>query len=154
MSDKDSKVDKIEGIKGIMGSMLTLQRSLKYLVPEYNWTGNPLGDFGEFVAIEHYSLKKWPTGNKSFDAKTADGKTVSIKANHKAKQIGIRGKADLLLVIHVAHDGNWEEVYYGDHKEVIEKCNWSSRDSKHVIGITKLKKMQEAKKKQQEIEDE
>ena len=150
MSDKDSKVNKIEGIKGIMSSMLTLQRSLKNLVPEYNWAGNPLGDFGEFVAIEHYSLQKAEVGSSGFDAVTLEGKTVQIKANHKAKQIGIRGKADLLLVIHVDYDGNWEEVYYGDHKEVIKACTWSDRDSKHMIGITKLKKMQEAKKKMAE----
>jgi len=140
-----SNENKIEGIKGIMASMLTLQRSLKALVPEYSWAGNPLGDFGEFVAIEHYSLEKAPTGSSGFDAITSEGKTVQIKANHKAKQIGIRGKADLLLVIHVTHNGDWEEVYYGDHEEVIKKCHWSERDNKNMIGITKLKKMQKDK---------
>ena len=141
--------NKIEAVKGIMSSLFASQRSLKALAPEYKWTGmgNLLGDFGEFIAIEHYSLKKAPSGSDGFDAITSEGKTVQIKANHSSGTIGIRGEADLLLVIHVTHNGDWEEMYFGDHKEVIDKCSFSKRDNKHVIGITKLKKMQEDKKK-------
>jgi len=159
MIDLDSREDRIEGVKGIMAKMMEQTKTLQELVPEYNWTGNPLGDFGELLAIEHYSLKKAPIGTTAFDATTSDGKTVSIKANHHSKQIGIRKyankpKADLLLVIHVNQDVTWDEVYHGDLDTVIPKCNWSGADTKWTIGITKLKKIQEAKKKQEKIEDE
>ena len=159
MIDLDSREDRIEGVKGIMARMMEQTKTLQALVPEYNWTGNPLGDFGELLAIEHYSLKKAPIGTTAFDATTSDGKTVSIKANQHSKQIGIRKyankpKADLLLVIHVNQDVTWDEVYHGDLDTVIPECNWSGADTKWTIGITKLKKIQEAKKKQEEIEDE
>ena len=134
---------KIEAVKGIMESLFASQRSLRALAPEYNWSGmgNLLGDFGEFIAIEHYSLKKAPAGSDGFDAITSDDKTVQIKTNHAAKQIGIRGKADLLLVIHVTTNGDWKEVYFGDHQKVIDKSTFSKRDNKNMIGITKLEKM-------------
>jgi len=57
-------------------------------------------------------LTKAPPGSDGFDATTADGQTVQIKANHAASTIGFRGEADLLLVLKVEADGGWEEVYF------------------------------------------
>ena len=57
-----------------------------------------------------------------------------------SKTFGIRGEADLLLVIKVKVDGTWEELYYGDFKKVLSIANYSARDNKHSISITALKK--------------
>lgn len=100
-----------------------------------------MGDFGEFIAIEYYGLKKAPSGSKGFDALTSDGKTVQIKANHAAKQIGFRGNADFLLVIHVENDGEWSEVYFGSFEKVSQLSTYSARDNKRMISITKLAKI-------------
>jgi hypothetical protein len=70
------------------------------------------------VAIDHYGLKKAPPGSSGFDAVTQKSKTVQIKANYAAYQIGYRGKADLLLVIGISEDGSWEEIYYGDFNKL------------------------------------
>src|SRR5580765_1093508 len=97
--DKDSKV---EAIKGIIASLFSSQRALRALAPEYKWTGlgNLLGDFGEFVAVKHYGLEKASAGSDGFDAKNKLGQTVQVKTNHAASQIGFRGQADLMLVLH------------------------------------------------------
>jgi len=138
----------VEAVKGIIASLYASQKSLQALAPEFKWAGlgNLLGDFGEFVAIEHYGLKKAPPGSNGFDALTSDGKTVQIKANHAAKQIGFRGDADLLLVIHVESNGEWNEVYYGSFEKVSQLSTYSERDNKRMIGITKLAKISTTEK--------
>ena len=102
--------DKIEAIKGVLASLFASQRALKALAPEYKWAGlgNLLGDFGEFIAGAQYGLTKAPAGSSGFDAVTSDGKSVQVKTNHAANQIGFRGDADLMLVIHVHKDGECE----------------------------------------------
>tara|TARA_Y100000588_G_scaffold361519_1_gene422401 strand:- start:3 stop:428 length:426 start_codon:yes stop_codon:yes gene_type:complete len=132
---------KTDAAKGIIASIYASQRALKALAPEYKWAGlgNLLGDFGEFIAINHYGLDKAPASSEGYDAITKDGKTVQIKTNHAAQQIGFRGKADLILVIHVEEDGSWDEIYFGDHELVEKNSTFSARDNKRMISITKLK---------------
>ena len=117
----------------------------------YSWTGlgNLLGDYGEFLAIDHYVLTKAGAGSSGYDAITPDGKTVSIKTNHASKTIGIRGEADLLLVLKVQADGTWEELYYGDFQTVIDIANWSKRDSKHSIPVRALQRLTESSSPEQ-----
>lgn len=134
---------KVEAIKGIISSLFASQRALRALAPQYKWTGlgNLLGDFGEFIAIEKYGLTKATSGSDGYDAKTQDGKSVQVKTNHAASQIGFRGKADLMLVLHVEADGEWEEVYFGPFAPVKAGSRHSARDNKEMIAITKLKAM-------------
>ncbi len=90
--------NEVEAIKGIVASLYAAQRALRALAPEYRWAGmgNLLGDFGEFIAIDHYGLTRAPAGSQGFDAFTPDGRSVQIKANHASSSIGFRGEADLL----------------------------------------------------------
>ena len=139
--------DKIEAIKGVIASIYASQRALRAIAPDYKWAGlgNLLGDFGEFIAINHYGLKKAQAGSERYDALTSDGKTVQIKTNHAAQQIGYRGKADLMLVIHVEEDGSWNEIYFGNYDLVEKNSTFSARDNKRMISILKLKRLQEEK---------
>lgn len=134
---------KIQAIKHVISTIYNSQKVLQTLAPEYKWTGmgNLLGDYGEFLAIEHYDLIQAPVGSEGFDALTKDKKKVQVKANHSAKQIGIRGKADLLLVLGIKEDGEYEEIYYGDFEVVLSFANYSSRDNKHMVSISKLKQL-------------
>ena len=139
-----SNDERIEAVKGVLASIFASQRTLRALAPEYKWAGlgNLLGDFGEFVATNHYQLEKAPAGSSGFDARTKEGKTVQIKTNYAAPMIGYRGEADLMLVIHVEENGSWNEVYFGDQGIVKDNSNYSKRDNKHVITFTKLKSLQ------------
>lgn len=124
-----------------MASVFASQRTLKALAPEFKWSGlgNLLGDYGEFIAITVYEFKKAPSGSDGFDALTADGKTVQVKTNYAANQIGFRGKADLLLCLKIVDNGNWEELYFGPFAAVREKARFSARDNKHMVPISLLK---------------
>jgi hypothetical protein len=134
----------------IFRTFFEAQQKLKLLAPEYRWTGmgNLLGDFGEFLAIEHYGLIKSRGGSDSYDATTKSGETVQIKANFSAKQVGIRGKADLLLVLSISNDASFEEVYFGSFDLAREHANYSSRDNKWMLGIQKLRRLNLEKKNQ------
>ena len=134
---------KVEAVQHIMATLFSAQNALRSLAPDFKWAGlgNLLGDYGEFVAIEHYGLMKAPPGSDGFDATTSDGKTVQIKANHAASQIGYRGEADLMLVVKVATDGGWEEVYYGPFQAIKGASRYSARDNKHMIAISKIRKL-------------
>ena len=135
--------DRTEAVRHILATVFAAQNALRALAPEYRWTGlgNLLGDYGEFLAIDHYGLTKAGAGSSGYDAITPEGKTVQIKTNHTSQTIGIRGEADLLLVLKVQTDGTWEEMYYGDFQSVIAIANWSKRDSKHSIPVRALQRM-------------
>jgi hypothetical protein len=135
--------ERIQSIQHILASIFASQKALKALAPEFNWAGlgNLLGDFGELVAIDHYGFEKAPAGSDGYDAIAPDGRTIQIKTNYAAKQIGFRGVADMLLVIGVSDDGTWEEVFYGPFAPVKDAARFSARDNKHMIALTKLKQL-------------
>ena len=136
-----------DAVKHIVATIFSAQNALKDLAPDYKWAGlgNLLGDYGEFICINHYNLEKAPSGSGGYDALTRDGRTVEIKTNRSSGQIGFRGEADLMLVVSVADDGEFEEIYYGDFKLVKENSRYSARDNKNTITISKLKKLKISK---------
>ena len=133
----------IEAIKHIMATVLSAQNALRSLAPEYKWAGmgNLLGDYGEFICVEAYGLTKAPPGSNGYDALTPDGRKVQIKTNHASGTIGFRGQADLMLVIYVGNDGEFSEIYYGDFAVVQANANYSKRDNKSVITVSKLRQL-------------
>ena len=133
----------IEAIKHIMATVFSAQNALRSLAPDYKWAGmgNLLGDYGEFICVEAYGLTKAPPGSNGYDALTPDGRKVQIKTNHASGTIGFRGQADLMLVIYVGNDGEFSEIYYGDFAVVQANANYSKRDNKSVITVSKLKQL-------------
>ena len=131
---------KLQAVQHIMATLFSAQNALRALAPEFRWAGlgNLLGDYGEYVAIQHYGLIKAPAGANGYDATTPDGYKVQIKANHSASTIGFRGEADLLLVIKVEPDGRWIETYYGPFAAVKALARYSARDNKHMVAVKHL----------------
>lgn len=132
-----------EAIRHVMATIFAAQNALRELAPEFRWAGmgNLLGDYGELVAVREHGLNLAPAGSTGFDAFRVDGKTVQIKANHASNTIGFRGEADYLLVVHVDAAANVETIYYGPFSLVADSSNYSKRDNKRSITISKLKKL-------------
>ncbi|KRA82543.1 DUF6998 domain-containing protein [Altererythrobacter sp. Root672] len=145
---------KVEAVQHIMATLFSAQNALRALAPEFRWAGmgNLLGDYGEFVAIERYGLIKAPAGASSYDAVTAEGLTVQIKANRAAGQIGFRGEADLLLVLGVSHDGQCTEIYFGPFAKAKELARYSGRDNKHMVPVRQLLALSLAQQVQVDVE--
>lgn len=133
-------ISKVRAVQHIMATLFSAQNALRELAPEFRWAGlgNLLGDYGEYVAIQHYGLTKAPAGANGYDAIDANGQKVQIKANHSASTIGFRGEADLLLVIKVEPDGAWTEIYYGPFAAVKALARYSARDNKHMVAVRHL----------------
>jgi hypothetical protein len=150
-----SPPNRIQTIQHVLASIFASQRALKILAPEFNWSGlgNLLGDFGELVAIDAYSLTKSASGASGYDALTSDGKTVQIKTNFAASQVGFRGTADLMLVISVTDDGNWTEMYFGPFQPVLDASRRSERDNKNMITLKKLRDLQKHSASQAQLLD-
>ena len=134
-----------EAVRHIMATMFAAQNALRELAPEYKWAGmgNLLGDYGEYMCVGLYNLTKAPAGANGYDAITADGSTVQIKANHASSTIGFRGEADLLLVVKVSEKGEISELYYGPFSVVQQSASRSERDNKWTITVSKLRKLAE-----------
>lgn len=128
-------------VREIIKEIFELQKELRDIAPRFRWRGlgNLLGDYGEFIGLELYDLDPTPSGTKDHDALTKDGKSVQIKTNRWASQIGFRGISDFLLVLHVHDNAEVEEVYYGLAEPVLKASRYSERDNKHMIAISKLK---------------
>jgi len=135
-----SDFSKVRAVQHIMATLFSAQNALRELAPDFRWAGlgNLLGDYGEYVAIEAYGLKKAPAGANGYDATTPEGLTVQIKANHAASQIGFRGEADLLLVLKVDASGAWEKLYYGPFEAAKRLARYSARDNKHMVAVRQL----------------
>jgi hypothetical protein len=138
--------EKIDAVRHIMATLYSAQNALRSLAPEYKWAGlgNLLGDYGEFLSVEYFGLQKAPAGSDGFDAILPDGRTVQVKTNHAARQIGFRGKADVMLVIHVTGSGEFEVIYYGPFQPVLDNSRRSERENKNMISLSKLRQLQEA----------
>lgn len=139
-SEQVSEPSAVRAVQHIMATLFSAQNALRELAPDFRWAGlgNLLGDYGEFVAIEAYGLQKAAAGSGGYDAIASDGKTVQIKANHAASQIGFRGEADLLLVLKVEANGQWNEVYYGSFARAKALARYSARDNKHMVAVRQL----------------
>jgi hypothetical protein len=132
-----------KAVKHIIATIFSAQDALRDLAPDQRWAGmgNLLGDYGEYIARSHYNLTKAPRGADGYDAVTADGLKVQIKANHSSSTIGFRGEADLLLVLKVESNAEWRELYYGPFKPVKEKATYSKRDNKYMIPVARLQNL-------------
>jgi hypothetical protein len=132
-----------DAVRRVIATIFSAQKTLRELAPEFNWAGmgNLLGDYGEYLALNFYSLVKAPAGSNGFDAYDSKGRKVQIKANHASSTVGFRGHADLLLVLHIRESGEFEEVFFGDFEQVKRLSSYSQRDNKHTITISKLKQL-------------
>ncbi len=141
-----TKEQRIEAMKGVLASLFASQRTLKSLAPQFKWAGlgNLLGDYGEFIATEVYGLQQAPRGANGYDAISVEGKTVQVKANYAASQIGFRGEADMLLCLKIDLTGDWTEIYYGDFGLVKKAARYSARDNKHMVPLAALLRIAKA----------
>lgn len=135
-------------MRHLLATIFSAQDALRDLAPLQKWRGmgNLLGDYGEYIALANYALTKAPGGAAGYDALTADGRKVQIKANYASSTIGFRGEADLLLVLKVESTGAWTELYYGSFQPVKEMANYSQRDNKYMIPVAKLQELRKNKR--------
>jgi hypothetical protein len=78
--------------------------------------GHMVGSIGEALAAHHYGLKLTPPSTPGCDAHLGN-KRIEIKAT-QGSRVAFRCKPDHLLVLKIAKDGSFEEIYNGDGSRV------------------------------------
>jgi len=131
----------VEKVKELLKSYLETKNKLKELEPNFNWS-NLIGDYGEYVAINHYNLKQVETGTAGFDAINGRGKTVQIKTiRNTTTSIKFSKGADYLLVISLENNADWKELYYGPMEKVKKFISYPNKKGEFTVNISKLKKI-------------
>jgi hypothetical protein len=116
-----------------------IQERLQEEAKDFSWKGlgNLLGDYGEYLAARDFDIKLAPKGTKDYDATDAHGRTVQIKACLHSKQVSFRGKAQMLLVLGIRRNGDYDQIYTGPF-EALPDGSWSGTDTKHVVQRAQL----------------
>ena len=127
-------------IKEILASYLSAKEELGKIAPNFNWS-NLLGDYGEYIAINEFELNQAEISTKGYDAVNKKGQTVQIKTiRDTTRSIKFKKGADHLLVIQIKNNGDFEKIYYGNFKKIIN-VSIPTKFGEYTVGIPKLKKI-------------
>lgn len=77
--------------------------------------GHTLGSIGEVYAAIFYGVELYRPGHRIHDGKW-NGKNVQIKATQRNNTTYVKGETELLLVLQIMENGDFEEIYNGDGK--------------------------------------
>lgn len=119
---------------------------LEIMFPGRHFTpdGHMVGSIGECLVADAYGLELMTASNKGFDAISADGKQIEIKAT-QAKSASFRSEPEYAIVIKILPDGSFDEIYNGPGSLI-----WGQFASKplptngqYQISLNKLKVLSE-----------
>lgn len=129
-------------VKEILASYLSAKEELGKIAPTFNWS-NLLGDYGEYIAINEFELSQAEISTKGYDAINKKGQTVQIKTiRDTTRSIKFKKGADHLLVIQIKNNGDFQKIYYGNFKKIID-VSVPTKFGEHTVGTSKLKKIAE-----------
>ena len=125
----------------IVRDLYTLVGRLEDLYPGRHFTldGHLVGSLGEVYAAERYGLKLLEASSPVHDAKTSSGRRlVQIKTTQRDK-VGISERPDYLIVLRLAEDGSFEEVYNGPGQPAWDAAGKRAKNGQRFISLAKLR---------------
>ncbi|WP_282111249.1 DUF6998 domain-containing protein [Shewanella algicola] len=118
---------------------------LESMFPGRHFTpdGHMVGSIGECLVADAYGLTLVNASNKGFDAVSASGIRVEIKAT-QSKSVAFRSCPDHAIVIKINPDGSFEEIYNGSGDRVYNQFHGKKLPSngQYQISISKLRQLQ------------
>lgn len=106
-------------LQPILRRLYEARNELRVLYPDFKFTldGNLIGDIGEAIALQDFSLEKLPPGTPGHDFRTKRGKLVQVKATQARKggiHLGTKMTSfEHLIVIQLSEAGNYDILYDG-----------------------------------------
>lgn len=119
---------------------ITNELESSYPGRKFTIDGHLVGSIGEVIVAEHYGLELLRNSTETYDAVSADGKHVQIKAT-QINRIAISSEPDYLIVIKLFSDGSWEEVYNGPGKPVWDNAGKMQKNGQRPISLSKLRSL-------------
>ena len=97
----------------LLGNVYAAVDELERMFPGRHFTpdGHMVGSIGEAMAAYYYGITLFTASAKGHDGKV-DGRLVQVKAT-QAKMISISSEPEFLLVLKIARDGSFKEIYNG-----------------------------------------
>ncbi len=104
--------------------------------------GHMVGSLGECLVADAYGLELMPPSNTGFDARTASGRQVEIKAT-QAKSVAFRSCPQHTIVIKILPDGSFEEHYNGPGALVWRQFDGKPKPSngQYSVSLSRLAKL-------------
>lgn len=132
-----------DAVKQLLGIVQRLHKAFPHKA--FTLDGRLVGDLGEVLVEQAYELTLLEGLQKHYDAKTADGKHVQIKATMKANvTFPVDHTPDYYLAVKIHPDGSIEEIFNGPGSIVREliKGRKDTKTNLHSISIGALQKLQ------------
>lgn len=103
--------------------------------------GHLVGSLGEVYAAEAYGLKLLESSHPVHDAKTRGGRRLVQIKTTQGSRIGIGECPDYLIVLCLAKDGSFEEVYNGPGAPVwsMVKGKRLPKNGQYQISVNRLR---------------
>ena len=106
---------------------------------KFTLDGHLVGSLTEIYAQEKYNLTLCKNQSKKYIDAYKDNKGIQIKGTQLEKDIILKGPTDILLVLKITDESNFEEIYNGDFKSVWKLCN--NKNEYKTIRVSKLKEL-------------
>ena len=133
-----------EKFKSLVKQLYATVNELESMFPGRHFTpdGHMVGSLGECLVADAYGLELMTASNKGYDAVTASGLEVEIKAT-QSKSVAFRSEPAHTIVIRILKDGSFEEIYNGPGSLVWKQFERKKLPSngQYQISITKLTKL-------------
>lgn len=117
---------------------------LELMFPGRHFTpdGHMVGSIGECLVADAYGLELMTASNKGYDAIDLQGREIEIKAT-QSNSVSFRCEPQFSIVIRIASDGTFEEIYNGPGKTIWEQFTGKKLPSngQFQISINKLRKL-------------
>lgn len=127
----------------IIHRLYAIVEELEEMFPGRHFTpdGHMVGSIGEALAAYYYGLELLPASSKGRDA-TCGEKIVEIKAT-QGSTVGLRCVPEHLLVLKLARDGSFSEIYNGDGERVWKMLSHKPVPSngQYKVGLSTLKRL-------------
>ena len=113
---------------------------LRYPGRKFSIDGHLLGSLGEVIAAEQYGLTLLKNSFEKHDAVDKKNRMVQIKAT-QINRIAISSEPDYLIVIQIAPNGSWSEIYNGSGSRVWNNAGKMQKNGQRPVSIAKLKSL-------------
>jgi hypothetical protein len=135
-----------EKVEKLIRQIYTAVRGLNKIFPERPFTpdGHMVGSIGEMYGTEYYGIKLLGITEPIHDGEIGERK-VQIKATQRSS-VDLKGETDLLLVLKIKENGDFEEIYNGDGKRPWQLLlhRKPTRAGEKSISLNQLRKLNDS----------
>jgi hypothetical protein len=136
--------DDIAQVPKLIHRLYEIVDQLEELFPGRSFTpdGHLVGSIGESLAAYMFALDLMASSNTGFDARTAEGLSVEIKATQRAS-VALSARADPLpdrvIVLRLSRDSFCEVVYNGPGAPVWNAAGPAQKNGQRTVGLKTLR---------------